>query len=198
MRVGLLRHGRTEWNNDGKLQGQTDIPLTEDAIAELSTLALPDAWRHARLVASTLSRAKDTARIVAEREPLTDERLREMGFGVWEGLRGEDLRNDPASGFRDIPEWGWDYRPHGGESPRDLYVRTLAAIEDQVRAPQPTLIVSHLVVMRVIMARAHEWDFLGPAPFKIKRNRIYELDYLGDDDWRMAAAEPVRLVERAP
>ena len=47
IRLAVIRHGRTEWNRDGKIQGHRDIPLEPDAIKELTTYRLPDEWQDA-------------------------------------------------------------------------------------------------------------------------------------------------------
>lgn len=191
MRIGLLRHGRTDWNRAGLLQGQTNRPLEEGEPERLATLALPPEWADAAVIASPLRRAAETARIVTGSMPPLDARLTEMSFGTWEGQRGKELRTDPHSGFRDLEYWSWDYRPPSGESPREVWARVSAALGD-VR--QDTLIVCHMVVMRVILAKAHGWNFEGHQPFLVKRDRIYGVTV--SDGVFAADAEPIRLVER--
>ena len=66
-RLGLLRHGHTEWNRAGQIQGRTDIPLDAEAFQQLSTLRLPPPWDQATLWTSPLSRAAQTAELVAGR-----------------------------------------------------------------------------------------------------------------------------------
>ena len=102
IRLALLRHGHTGWNRAGRIQGRTDIPLDDDARAGLAALALPVPWDRADLVSSPLSRAAETARLVADRAPKTAPALMEMDWGQWEGLHGVELKADPTSGFRDI------------------------------------------------------------------------------------------------
>ncbi len=191
MRVGLLRHGKTDWNRLGILQGRTDRPLEPGEPDRLATLALPPPWDSADLLASPLSRARETARIVSGKTPTTDPRLTEMNFGTFEGQSSAALSADPSSGFRDVENWGWDYRPPGAESPREVWTRVSAALEALER---DTLIVCHLVVMRVTLAVAHGWNFDGPMPFRVKRDRIYGLTI--EDERLTADAEPVRLVQR--
>lgn len=191
IRIGLLRHGRTHWNRQGLLQGQTDIGLEDGEPERLAALTLPDEWRGASLLASPLSRANDTARIVSDRTPRTDPRLVEMAFGDWEGKASLDLQADPNSGFRDIEDWGWDYRPPNGETPREVWARiepTLAELTED------TLIVCHLCVMRVALAKAHGWEFSGPPPFAVKRDRIYGLTF--ESGTLSADEKPIRLVPR--
>ena len=116
IRLAFLRHGITAWNRESRIQGRTDIPLDPEGRDRLARLTLPAEWRDAILHASPLSRAIETARILGNGRPVhTDPRLIEMDWGAWEGQRGHDLRADPASGYRDLEHWGWDFRPPGGE-----------------------------------------------------------------------------------
>ncbi|WP_265522123.1 histidine phosphatase family protein [Oerskovia flava] len=94
--IVLLRHGRTAYNAAMRLQGQVDIPL--DGVgewqAEQGANALRSAHRPARIVASDLSRAHATAAYYARAtgvDVVPDARLRERGFGEWEGLTGAEL-----------------------------------------------------------------------------------------------------------
>jgi probable phosphoglycerate mutase len=189
--LAILRHGHTDWNRAGRIQGRTDIALDPEARAQLAALRLPAPWGDADLVASPLARAVETAHLVADRAPETTQALMEMDWGQWEGKRGVDLKADPASGFRDIEDWGWGYTPPDGESPADLRARLIPWAEGLRR---DTVAVCHIGVMRVLLAHAMGWDFSGPAPFQVKRNRLYIL-HITPDGWR-AANEQIRLEER--
>ncbi len=189
--LALIRHGHTPWNRAGRIQGRTDIALDPDAISELQRYALPEEWQTADLISSPLLRAKDTAEIIADRKASIIPALIEMDWGDWEGLRGIDLKADKASGFRDIDNWGWDYRPPNGESPQDVWNR----IEPWVMGLQKqTIAVCHIGIMRMILAKAYGWNFNGPAPFKIKRNRLYTLEI--KHGLRILDVEPIRLKVR--
>lgn len=190
-RLALLRHGHTAWNRAGRIQGRTDIPLDAEAIEDLSRLTLPADWHDAHLVASPLLRAKDTARLVTGQTPEEIPDLIEMNWGAWEGKKGVDLRVDPQSGYRDIETWGWDFCPPSGERLSDLRTR-LQRWLDSVQTD--TLAVCHIGVMRVILAIGTGWNFQGPAPFRVKRNRLYILEKK-NDRWTVAP-EPVRLENR--
>ena len=91
----LARHGETEWNRIGRWQGATDIPLSDVGRAQARLLAerLRDR-RIARVHASQLSRALETAQIIAAHlgapAPTADPRLRERGYGAFEGLTREE------------------------------------------------------------------------------------------------------------
>lgn len=189
--LAILRHGHTDWNRAGRIQGRTDIALDPEARAQLAALRLPAPWGDVDLVASPLARAVETAHLVADRAPETTQALMEMDWGQWEGKRGVDLKADPASGFRDIEDWGWGYTPPDGESPADLRARLIPWAEGLRR---DTVAVCHIGVMRVLLAHAMGWDFSGPAQFQVKRNRLYIL-HITPDGWR-AANEQIRLEER--
>lgn len=189
IRLAFLRHGITAWNREGRIQGRTDIPLDPEGRDRLARLTLPGEWRDATLHASPLSRAIETARILGNDRPVhTDPRLIEMDWGAWEGQRGHDLRADPASGYRDLDHWGWDFRPPGGESPADVRDRLRGWLKDhqsplppgEREFPTPHLIVTHIGVIRVALALAWGWDFRGPPPVPVKRDRLYAMTLAAD------------------
>lgn len=108
-RLVLVRHGQTDYNREGRLQGQVDIPLNEAGLRQAASLAPvvaadpPDV-----LIASPLQRARETARVISrdtDLEVRTDEAFLERGFGQWEGLRGEEIR-------RRWPDEHADWRAH--------------------------------------------------------------------------------------
>lgn len=192
-RLALIRHGHTAWNRAGRIQGRTDVPLDTAAETHLSRLTLPPPWDNAALVSSPLSRAVRTGVLISGKNPLHEPALMEMNWGVWEGKHGENLIADPATGYKHIEEWGWQFRPPEGESPQDVLARVSPWLDHLAK---DTVAVCHIGIMRVILARATGWNFAGPAPFRIKRDRLFILEK-GDTGWHLLP-DPVRLVERAP
>ena len=190
IQLALLRHGHTPWNRAGRIQGRTDVALAPDARAQLADLRLPTPWDRADLWSSPLSRAAETAELVAGRPAKTDPALIEMNWGAWEGQHGIQLRADPASGYLDIEDWGWEYTPPKGESPAALRQRLIPWAEGLKR---DTIAVCHIGVMRVLMAHATGWGFRGPAPFQIKRNRLFIIRV--DQNGWTADPDPVRLIK---
>jgi len=95
-RLVVWRHGRTAWNSAGRFQGQTDIPLDGTGVAQAAAAAeLLARLQPTAIVTSDLRRAADTAAALAERTGLpvkTDARLRERGFGEWEGLTQPEIQ----------------------------------------------------------------------------------------------------------
>ncbi|MFS4582131.1 histidine phosphatase family protein [Phaeobacter sp. C3_T13_0] len=192
IRLALLRHGHTDWNRAGRIQGRSDIPLDDTARSELAAQVLPAPWDSAALWSSPLKRAAETARLVGGRVPHTTSALIEMNWGRWEGQHAKELRAEPDSGFRDIENWGWDYRPPGGETPQKVWDRIAPWL---ATLTQDTVAVCHIGIMRVILARANGWNFDGSAPFQIKRNRLFVVEL--DADGRLTpVAEPIRLSKR--
>ncbi len=190
IRLALLRHGHTPWNRAGRIQGRSDIALDPVAVAELGAQRLPPPWDRAALWSSPLSRAVQTAQLVAQRTPRTDPALTEMNWGDWEGCIAQELHADPAKGHRDIEDWGWNYTPPNGEAPAALRARLIPWAES---LQNDAVAVCHIGVMRVLMAHVMGWEFAGPAPFQIKRNRLFIL-HIGSDGWR-AEADPIRLID---
>lgn len=193
IRLALLRHGHTDWNRAGRIQGRSDIPLDAAAREELAAQCLPAPWDQADLWSSPLMRAAETAELVAGRAPATSAALTEMNWGDWEGQKGLELLEQKDSDYRHIEDWGWHYRPPGGETPGEVRDRLAPWLHSLTR---DTVAVCHIGIMRVLLAQAHGWDFDGPAPFRIKRNRMFVIELDGD---RMTPwADPVRLSPRGP
>lgn len=193
IRLALLRHGHTEWNRAGQIQGRTDIALDAEAIQQLAALRLPVPWDQATLWASPLSRATQTAKLVTGRDPLVHDALLEMNWGHWEGRKGLVLRDDPNEDYRPIEDWGWTYTPPQGESPQTLRERLIPWANTLTG---DNVAVCHIGVMRVILAHATGWNFDGPAPFRIKRNRLYIVE-IAQDAWHFIP-DPVRLIGIQP
>ena len=149
----LMRHGETEWNAQERVQGQTDVPLSDVGRKQAAGTAARLASCHFGAVyASDLSRAQETARIMVAalrngpREILLRESLREIAYGVLEGsmwsavrsLTGE-LRNFQGT-YHDL-----DLKPEGGESFRELLDR-LGGFARELEASHPdedVLVVGH-------------------------------------------------------
>lgn len=103
--IGLIRHGITDWNSLGRSQGRSDIPLNKVGKQQAVALAQRLSKEKWDVIASSdLSRAKDTASMVAAKfhSPLcfTDERLREIDCGEIEGTTEEDRINKWGSNWR--------------------------------------------------------------------------------------------------
>jgi probable phosphoglycerate mutase len=116
----LLRHGETEWNGLGRLQGHQDSPLSREGLSQAEALAvrLAPCSFHA-LYCSDLGRAVETARRIATRtgHPVRqDLRLRERGVGILEGLTRQEAHQRHPEVFAEYSTGGPDFVVPGGES----------------------------------------------------------------------------------
>jgi probable phosphoglycerate mutase len=150
----LARHGETEWNALGKLQGHTDIALNETGRAQARALAgtVTATSRIAAVMTSDLVRARETGEIVATvlglATPAIEPALRERRFGVFEGL----TRDECATRHPDAWQ-AWQAQtgtPPGGEA-REVAVARMAQALARIAAADgdPVLVVSHGGVMRL-------------------------------------------------
>jgi broad specificity phosphatase PhoE len=168
----VLRHAVTGWNEDGRLQGTTDIPLSPAGEAAARSWRLPapaDRWQR---ISSPLARARRTAELVQPAQPVAvDSRLREMSFGSWEGRTVADLRADPRDGagaaFAAAERLGLDFHPPGGESPRMAMARIGGWAIDIAAAGQPAVAISHKAAIRALLALATGWDMTGRQPTRL-------------------------------
>jgi probable phosphoglycerate mutase len=153
----LARHGETNDNREPiRVQGFRDTPLNDTGRGQAAGLAQRVAdMGIASMWASDLSRARETAEIVAARIGLDvrlDPRLREAHRGRWEGYRFVDIaRSDPA-GYAAWLRAGDEFRFPGGESLLEQQERVAATVEDaRATAEQPALLVCHGGSIRVML-----------------------------------------------
>ncbi len=171
IRFLVVRHGESDWNLAGRVQGQADGPvLTEAGRRQAREAAeLLAGLGATRLISSDLTRAVETAEIIAARLGLaveTEAALREQRLGDLEGRLAGELRSLPVPEGHYITEVRWG----GGESVEDLhgrlttYVHRLLAEADG----QTLVLVTHAGTMQVLRAvadgqghRAVEWGRVG-------------------------------------
>jgi probable phosphoglycerate mutase len=173
----FLRHGETDWNAEGRSQGNVDIPLNANGLAQAHRAAA--LLRHrgiVSIVASPLSRALDTAHIVAAAigvaDVAVDEGLREAAFGDHEG--------DKMAPWFD--EWvGGTYTPPGGESFAALRARALAAVNRALSRPAPVLVVGHGALFRALRAEM-------ALPMNVRTPNATPLFCEPGTPWRLTAA----------
>ncbi len=135
MDVVMIRHGMTAWNEAGRIQGHTDIPLCAAGRRALAGRRLPARFASYRVHSSPLARAVETAARLGLGAPIPDRRLMEMHWGEWEGkVRASLAAADPEGVARNTAR-GRDFRPPGGESPRELQARILDWARSAARPP---------------------------------------------------------------
>jgi probable phosphoglycerate mutase len=176
MIVALLRHGRTEWNDARRMQGRADIPLSDAGRAQVTGWRLPAAVAGARVVASPLARAIGTARLLCGTEPAVEPDLIEMDWGAWEGRTFDELRAELGPAYAVAEALGIDYRPPGGESPRDVQHRVERWFGRVASGPGPVVAVTHQGVLRALVAKLTGWDMVSKSPVKLLPDRVHLFD----------------------
>jgi probable phosphoglycerate mutase len=169
--VLLIRHGPTEWNDNGRIQGRADLELSSRGRAEVARWRLPAAWAEARVLSSPLRRARDTAALLTGRTPIIDDRLIEMDWGAWQGRRLAELRARAPALVAANEARGLDFRPPGGESPREVCARLQALLAELAADPQPVVAVCHKGVIRAALVLATGWDMRSKPPLRLARDR---------------------------
>jgi probable phosphoglycerate mutase len=177
----LLRHGPTDWNAEGRIQGHSDIGLSPQGEATVATWRLPPACCDGQWYVSPLVRARRTAALLGHAEALVEPRLIEANWGQWEGERLADLRARLGATLVEEEARGLDFHPPGGESPRDLQQRIMPFLHEVARLDRPAVAVTHKGIIRAIYALAIGWDMRGDPPDKLKDEHahLFELDREG-------------------
>lgn len=177
----LVRHGETDWNRELRFQGHIDVPLNDtghEQARRLGQRLRAGAAQH--IVCSDLLRAQQTAAPMAQQLGLavqTTLSLREQHFGVFEGLRADDIRAEHPQAWADWLLFSADRGTPGGESTREFHTRVLAALSTlaQEHGGQTVLVVTHGGVLDMVWRTARALALDGPRQSEIPNagiNRI--------------------------
>lgn len=158
LRLVLVRHGITDWNLEGRFQGHLDPPLADagrhEAALVAERLAADDDLRPARVVASSLGRAIETAAAIGEGVGLdveTDPRLIEIGQGEWEGRTHAEIEQTDAERYRAWRDAAGVRQPPGGEALEAASERVAGAIAELTATGDgPLCLVSHGGTLRIL------------------------------------------------
>ena len=185
-RILAIRHGQTEWNADGRIQGHTDIAL--DALGQWQAERLAQALADDDLQAiysSDLMRACQTAAPLAGRKGLAlrvDPGLRERGFGEFEGLRFVQIEQrwpeQAAAWRRRDPDFG----ARGGEVLRDFRSRVVAAVTRLALAHrgQSIALVTHGGVLDLLYREATRLALDAPRSWQLSNAGVNRLLHSGE------------------
>jgi broad specificity phosphatase PhoE len=163
----LIRHGRTPWNECGRIQGHRDIGLSAAGCAEIAARRIPTEYANFRWYASPLTRAVETARLLGARDLKTDARLVELHWGEWQGWTRRGLREHLGDAFADNEARGLAFRPPGGESPSELQLRLREWLAEVCTAEKPVVAVTHKGVIQMAFALATGWDLVSRPPVRL-------------------------------
>ena len=180
--IALLRHGKTVWNEEKRIQGRRDSPLSENGKKQvhqwgefLSKVAVD------RVISSDLGRVKETVSILQqyiETVPVEyNPAFREQSWGEWEEKTFTWLQKNKAAELAAQVASGWDFRPPGGESRREVLQRALPAVENLVeRFPgERILLVSHEGIVKCLLYHLTGRAFLPDEKKLIGKRQMHLL-----------------------
>jgi probable phosphoglycerate mutase len=179
-RMLLVRHGETDWNREKRFQGQIDVPLNENGRiqGEKAAFFLKDIPID-RAITSPMLRPKETAELILQFHPdvslETDDRLKEISHGLWEGKLEEEIQEvyaDELAAWKVTPE---TVQMPAGENLQQVWERAIAAWNEIVASstgdsrsdphgnrPLTVLVVAHDAVNKAILSGLMGW---GPEKF---------------------------------
>lgn len=164
-RLILIRHGETDWNIEGRWQGQSDVPLNARGMQQAHEVGHKLANKGIQAIySSDLSRAQDTAQVLAELTGLpvqTDPRLREIHQGVWEGMLVTEIEAKYASLLSERNKDPLTIAPPGGETASQVKARLLKALREitQQHPDEKVAIVTHGFVLALFQVIISGKDF---------------------------------------
>lgn len=191
-RLVLLRHGRTAWNAEHRIQGQLEVDLDDTGHRQAAAVAPVLAELGPSVLwSSDNARARQTAAYVAKEtglEPTYDARLREYYVADWQGRTHADVREGDAALFDRFREGDFDAVP-GGETTAEVSTRMVAALTELLAAIGPgelAIAVSHGAAIRDAVPVLLGWPVT-------ERAALHGLDNCGWVELDRAADGPLRL-----
>jgi probable phosphoglycerate mutase len=177
MKLVLIRHGPTAWNAQKRIQGRSDVPLSEQGRAQVAGWRLPPEVVAYQVLVSPLARARETATLLGLDPARVEPALAERSWGAWEGERLPELRDRYGTEMKRWEGRGLDFRPPGGESPRDLQDRLWPLLAALAAEGRDTLAITHRGVIRSVYALATGWDMRDAAPDELRDGclQLFEL-----------------------
>jgi probable phosphoglycerate mutase len=180
-RFGLIRHAETLWNQQSRIQGHRDSPLTDSGKKDA------DGWGRQlkriswhRIVGSDLGRAAETAAIINHHLQIpyeADPRLREQDWGEWTTEPVAKIQSDELPKLAEAKRTGWQFCPPGGEDRVSVWQRSRSAlIAAAERWPGETiLIVTHEGVIKSLVYRLSNHSFLADEPAPLESRHLHWL-----------------------
>lgn len=201
-RICIIRHGETAWNAEGRVQGQTDVPLS--AVGEAQARAVCEALAGERFVAlysSDLARVRQTAAPAAARLGLPvrlESALRERHYGKFETLTYAEARERLPEDYARFKAKDPDYDFGSGESLRGFYERAVACVASIAarHAGETALVFTHGGVLEMVHRHAHGTGLSAPRDFAIPNAALNWIE-IGQQAWHVRSWAQVAHLERA-
>jgi broad specificity phosphatase PhoE len=178
---GLLRHATTEWNREGRMQGQTDTPLSLLGGRQAEQWGrLLKAYPWDRILVSDTRRALETAariNAVLDVPVISDPGLREQDWGEWTGKTIPRLKQESPRLLAEQEKTGWNFCPPGGEDRLTVRDRSLEAIVGACEkwGGERILVVTHEGVIKCLLYDLCGRRFLPEEPALIHPRSLHLL-----------------------
>ena len=192
--VVMIRHAATAWNEAKRIQGRTDVPLCDRGRRALAGRRLPQRFDSYRVHSSPLARAVETAALLGLGNPVFDRRLVEMDWGEWEGETRISVAAADACGVARNEARGPDFRPPGGESPREMQARVIDWARCAARSRSSVVAITHKGVIKATLGLARGWDLTGKAPVRLDWACAHRFRFVPDTGDFVLEEPNVRLV----
>jgi 2,3-bisphosphoglycerate-dependent phosphoglycerate mutase len=186
----IIRHGETDWNVAGRLQGQLEVPLNVKGLAQAQRLAARLVVEHQRapfaaIYSSDLGRAAQTAEETSRRLGLAviaQTGLRERHFGVLSKLTLAEAEVSHPELFARLKARDPEFVPEGGESLTQMFARSVAALSDIARAwpGAQVLVVTHGGVLDSAWRKAKQFPLQVKRDHELLNASINRVTVLGD------------------
>lgn len=183
MKLYFIRHGETDWNVAGRIQGSYDSELNETGInqaKELGSKVLESELKIARIYSSKQKRALKTAEIISEItniECIPTEGLEEINLGSWEGLKWKEVREKYPTEYEEWYQKRRYTKAPNGESYQDMLERVLEALHKIIAAnSEDVVIVTHGAVIMCLQCYITDTPFNDMGKFKSENAVITEID----------------------
>lgn len=186
MRLIWIRHGETLWNSEFRLQGTSDVALSELGLVQSQRLAAAFRGELHKIYTSPLGRARSFAAPLAKRcklEPIVVEELREMSFGRWEGLRYEDMDAAMQQAFAAWCSDPVNICPPEGESAAEMGKRVRIAVDKltaSMQGGEAVAMFTHGGVIRVAVTALMGLPPVTAARLRIDTGSITMMDLVGE------------------
>ncbi len=187
MLIYLIRHGQTDWNAEGRLQGQQDIPLNELGRSqarrngERLAMELRDRVADFDYVASPLGRTRETMELLRAAMGLDpaayriEPRLMELSFGDWQGSTLAELQRESPERVEARAMEKWDFIPPG-EAAESYEILSWRVGSWLTSVDRPTVCVSHGGVVRSVFRLIGNWTKEDACEMNVPQDRILKID----------------------
>ncbi|MBX3014660.1 MAG: histidine phosphatase family protein [Caldilineaceae bacterium] len=196
----LIRHGETEWNAEGRIQGQGDSPLTEWGIHQAQ--AVGKRLQHepfTALYASHLGRVIETARYIAAvtgHAITIDERLQERAYGIFEGLTQAEAQAAHTAIFQEYKtNFSPDFAVPQAESSRQVLARGRAVFQElaQRHVGERIVVVSHGSFLRSVLAAILGVELGAFIGFRLANGSLSEIVFEANE-WQVVTLGEVQHI----